>query len=883
MSRQAKILGALAVTFVAAVVAADWAANFLWFDALGYPGVFWRLRLIKLGVFAVVLVLAFAYFWTNLRLLSTHLDVRSLVSAPGAPALASGASPGALSGALLVVAAALSLGYALSYAGDWDEVLRFAWARAYGEADPVLGHDLGFYLFTVPLLEAVQNGLLSASFITTAVLVWAYTVAGELRLHRAGIAAPAAVRRHVIANAVLFLLAFAGGYLLDRYALLWSADGVVKGAGYTDVHVRMPLLALATIVVVALAVLVTLPALWRNLRAALITVGTCLGLLFLGLWVTPPSVQGFVVEPNELEAETPFLEHNIRFTRRAFGLDAIDVRRHDAVLGLTPASIAANRETVDNVRLWDWRPLGRTFRQLQQIRTYYTFNDVDVDRYFVDGSYRQVMVAARELANDLPPRLETWVNERLQYTHGHGLAMSLAADKNEQGTPVLLVRDLPPQTRPGLAVPQPAIYYGEKMAGHRIVATAVREFDYPQGDDNVYSHYAGRGGVRLDAWWKRLLFAWHEFDINILLSEYVTAASRIQFRRPVRERVEQLAPFLRLDRDPYLVLGDEGLYWILDAYTLARTFPYAEPFDQDFNYIRNSVKVTVDAYHGDVRFYVMDEADPVLGVYRDAFPGLFHPVSQMPGDLRRHLRYPVDLFRAQIEVYNTYHVTRPQVFYNGEDLWTLPREKYGGEQIAMEPYYVLMKLPGEDRLQFLIMLPVTPHNRDNMIAWVAARCDYPGYGELVVYKLPKERLFLGPIQLEAMIDQDTLISEQLTLWDQRGSRVVRGNILVIPIDSAFIYVEPVYLIAEGTDIPQLKRVIVSDGQRVVMAESLAGAVRAVFGESPRAAPEPVAGEDPRGDLAGARAAFEQAEQALREGAWDRFGRAMETLKERLAE
>ena len=490
------------------------------------------------------------------------------------------------------------------------------------------------------------------------------------------------------------------------------------------------------------------------------------------------------------------------------------------------------------------------------------------------------MLAVRELADDLPDSADTWVNRHLQYTHGYGVAMSLTAEKDPYGGPILVVKDLPPRGRAGLALDRPQVYYSETTPHYRVVATAVAELDYPKGDENVYSHYRGGGGVLLDAFWKRLLFAWDQWDFNIAISGYVTPESRLQLWRNVRERVERIAPFLRLDRDPYPVIGGGKLYWIQDAYTTADGFPYAEPDGGGFNYIRNSVKAVVDAYEGRVTFYVMDTLDPVLAVYRQALPEVFRPFAELPETLRGHLRYPQDLFQVQVGKYSRYHMTVAQVFYNGEDQWAAPREKYGGEVIEMKPYYVLMKLPQEDRLQFLLMTPLTPYRRDNMIAWMAARCDFPAYGELLVYKLPKERLVVGPNQVEAMIDQDTLISQQLSLWDQRGSRVIRGNLLVIPIDHAFIYVEPVYLIAEATDIPQLKRVIVSDGRRLAMEPTLEAALRAVFGTGRRAAA-------PREDgqvtaLAAARAALETAERALRAGDWDGFGAAMQALKGLLA-
>jgi hypothetical protein len=458
--------------------------------------------------------------------------------------------------------------------------------------------------------------------------------------------------------------------------------------------------------------------------------------------------------------------------------------------------------------------------------------------------------------------------------------MSLAAVTNEGGGPIFIIKDLPPKSELGPSVSQPAIYFGENTPGYSLVTTSVPEFSHPKGDGNVYSRYDGSGGVRVGSFWRNLLFALHQFDANIVITSAITPESRIQFWRNVKDRIGRLAPFLRLDKDPYLVVSDGRMFWIQDAYTVASLYPYSEPFDDDLNYIRNSVKVVVDAYNGDVTFYVIDDQDPVLDVYRHALPTLFRDLEELPDDLRRHLRYPQYLFEVQVEKYSTYHMKVPQVFYNGEDLWSAPREKYGGEVIAMKPYYILMKLPGEERLQFLLMTPLTPARRDNMIAWIAARSDFPGYGELIVYKLPKERLIVGPMQIEAMIDQDTLISQQITLWDQRGSRVVRGNLLVIPIDQSFLYVEPVYLIAEDSEIPQLKRIIVSDGKKLAMESTLRAALNVVFSAETKGANK-VTGHEETRDLSKARETLRGAEQALREGDWDLFGRAMQSLKQLL--
>ena len=900
MSTVIKSVVAGAATIIGFSVLAAWTVEYLWLEALGYDPVFWTIRSIKIGFFLAAFIPIVLYFWFNLHLLNRRLDfaavldfVRSQATIGGAPADSfmrdEDDPPGPIPLLLVALATAVAFIFASVLYSQWDVLLRFHWARDFGQVDPIFGRDIGFYLFVLPFLELQQNGLATATLIGSVMVVVAYAYGGGLTIGwRSGLFAPRPVFWHVAANVSLFLTARAWGYYLDRYALLQAADGAVYGAGFTDDMVTRPALWIVLGATVALAAAVLIPRLVERGGMVLTAVGGYLAILFFAVMLIPWGVQQFVVEPNELHREIPYLRHNIAFTRQAFGLDRVEVRPYDASERLSQDVLARNQETVQNIRLWDWRLLAQTFRQLQQIRTYYRFEEVDTDRYVIDGRMRQVMLSPRELSDRLPGKSETWLNRRLQYTHGYGLAMSLTAETGPQGDPVLLIKDLPPVTNGGLTIDQPAIYYGKDMSGYRIVNTNVRELDYPKGDENVYGSYAGHGGVRLDSIWKRLLFAWHRLDISILLTSYITDDSRLQLWRTVQERVSRIAPFLGLDDDPYLVLADGRLFWIQDAYTTSDGYPYSEPYRGWFNYIRNSVKVVVDAYSGDVTFYVIDDEDPVLAVYREALPVLFRPLADMPETLRRHLRYPRDLFDAQVGMYETYHVTVPQVFYNGEDVWAQPREKYGGEQIVMQPYFILIRLPGEDELQFLLMTPLTPNNRDNMIAWMAARSDFPDYGRLVVYKLPKERLFIGPVQIEAKIDQDTLISQQLSLWDQRGSRVVRGNLLIVPIENSFFYVEPVYLISEGTSIPELKRVIISDGERLAMERTRDEAIDVVFGQrretaAPIPARAPVPAPPPPENHTEARAALAEAEAALARGDWDGFGDAMQRLKVLLGE
>ncbi len=880
----ARVLWLVIPLLVVAVVVLGWLADLFWFEAVGYPQIFWRLLLIKLALFGAATGIVFVYAWINLRLLTRRVDLIGTVPTTSPMAQVAGMAPPGLVRAFELLAplvAALVVGF--GFAEGWDAFIRFLWAQPFGQTEPLYGRDIGFYLFALPFLDRVQNTVAMLAFAATVLLFSAYRRGGLIGYRPGvGIVAPRTVLNHLLANALLFLFAWASGYVLDRYGLLTESTGAVFGAGYTAVHVTRFALWGAALLTVLFALAAYAVVATGRARLVFALVGAFLGAMLLIRVVLPVTVQRLVVEPNELVLEQPYIKRNIDLTRIAFGLDAVDVRAYDPKPVLTMAEIQANQDTVNNIRLWDWQPLKQTFRQLQQIRTYYTFDDVDVDRYPLAGGLRQVLLSARELSPDLPGKSVTWVNRRLQYTHGYGLVMTPGADKTPDGRPVLVIKDIPPVTPPGLAVAQPAVYYGEEDSGYRLVNTGVREFDYPKGDDNVYTSYQGHGGVLLDSPLRRLVYAWHELDINLLISDYLHPDSRIQLWRQIQARIAKIAPFLSLDRDPYLVLDKGRMVWIQDAYTTGERFPYAEPTEAGISYIRNAVKVTVDAYQGDVNFYAIDPKDPVLRVYAAAFPGLFQPLDAMPAGLKAHLRYPEDLFGIQAQKYAAYHMTVPHVFYNSEDLWQIPQEKYGGRQVPVQPYYVLIRMPGEPRLEFLLLTPLTPAHRDNMIAWLAARSDPPHYGQLVVFKLPKERLIFGPTQIEATIDQDTTISQQLSLWDQRGSQVLRGNLLVIPIDDAFVYVEPVYLRAEDNDIPQLKRVIVSDGHRVAMEPTLAQSLQVVFGGAPETAV--VAGAPPTAPPAGlqnARDALDAAQQALRQGDWAAFGEAMQRLSDTL--
>ena len=853
---------------------------------LGYSGVFWTLLSLRWELFCAAFVVALLYLWINLRLAARngatfragHLTSESTVAAK----LDIQISPTVFKLATAAIAAVAALIFALIFYAQWDTYLRFRYGGSFGLSDPLFGVDAGFYLFRLPFYELLQGSLTALALITLLAVLAFYAYFGLLRSSRTGQMEGRSAKAVPHLSTLFFVLiaSFGWGFYLDHYELLYSTQGVVYGAGYTADHVTRIAFWIMVGAAAALCALLVLNIFQPRFRAIKIGSGIYVALYFIAVLLVPTLFQRFAVQPNELARETPYLKNNIEFTRKAFGLDAIQDTSYPALSDLTSDVIARNQDTIQNIRLWDYRPLLQMYQQAQEIRLYYQFYQVDVDRYHLPDGYHQVMLSARELSAQLPAEAQTWVNQKLQFTHGYGLAMSFVSKTMGGGFPQYVLENIPPESAYGLTINQPSIYYGESMPGYRIVATGAKEFDYPKGNQNVYTSYAGTGGIPLDSLWKRLLFAWTQTDVNILFTSYLKPESRIQIWRRVQERVQQIAPFLRLDQDPYAVVSEGKQYWMQDAYTVSDHFPYSSPhaaaFEAGLNYIRNSVKVVVDMYDGTVRFYVMDPSDPVLAVYRRAFPGVFMDLNRLSADLKAHLRYPEDLFSIQADQYTTFHMTVPQVYYNREDLWVLPEETYAGKVAPMQPYYILMKLPGSDQLEYLLMTPFTPQKRNNMISWMAARCDFPEYGKMLFYQLPKEKLIYGPMQIEAMIDQNTAIAQQLTLWDQKGSRVIRGNLIAVPIENSFMYVVPLYLTAEGTDFPQLKRVIVISGDKVAMEPTLDEAIQSVFGTQP---PQNAA-QAPRGrpELGEARAQFDEAQKAMQQGDWGNFGKAMDALK-----
>jgi len=871
----------------------DWIVEWLWLDNLGYEQVFWTIKTTQALLLIGSLIIALLYVIPNMRVLGKQFSTMSFGQSPLAQLNIPSISAKKIKNAFYGLGAIISGFFSLAFFMRWDAYFRFHWNETFGQVDPVFGHDIGFYVFRLPFLELIQNSLVSLVFFVTVATIILYVYSGALSLQSAKrLNASDSIKKHISINLGIWLILLSWGYYLQRYDLLYGGGGAVYGAGYVDLNIKLPVIWILCILSLVLAGIAFFQLYKSRFKWLLIGGVATIVIGGIGNALLPGVVQKFVVEPSELQLEKPYINNSIEQTRKAYALDQMETQPYSAQPPeeMTWPTVQKNEQTIENIRLWDPRLLIQTYRQLQEIRLYYQFYNVDVDRYQTDEGYMQMMVSARELSEELPEQADTWVNRRLQYTHGYGLVMSPVAQEGAQGDPRLVVKDIPPVSEMGLNVEQPAIYYGEHNSDYKIVDTNVEELDYPRGDKNVYTHYQGSSGVGIGNFFSKLLFAWQFGDINILLTDYINEDSKIIFWKRIEDRVNKIAPFLKLKDDPYLVLNEGKLYWMQDAYTTSPHYPYSEPYNGEYNYIRNSVKVVVDAYNGSVDFYTSDEDDPILNVYRDIFPDMFKSMDQMPGTLRQHVRYPIHYFKAQIDKYNKYHMTDPQVFYNNEDLWTRPNEKYGGQSIKMEPYYVLTKLPGQQELQYLLISPLTPNNRDNMIGWMAANSDYPNYGEVSVYQLPKERLILGPAQIEARIDQDTEISRQLALWDQRGSRVIRGNLMVIPIENSFIYVEPVFLIAEGVDIPQLQRVIATSGEKIAMQPTLWESIEALYGRKDQriatseidttSVPIRPAGGSSQ-EFSQLQGLWQEASEALQNSNWEEFGRKMDEIKQML--
>jgi len=869
----------------------DFYTDWLWFGETGYRQVFLRSLATKAALGGVVSVLLFVILFANARVARRRLGRYGFTvpTAEGSRTIVVEAKSLKL---LLYVGTMLAALLVGAYASSrWQDWLLYQYATPFGKQDPILVKDVGFYVFQLPFLQFVQGLLKTGLVLTIAVVAAVYLMTGAIGLNASGghLARRGAVR-HLSALGAGLLAVLAFGAYLAIPATLTEPSGIVHGASNADVAARLPALQLLMVASLAGAALVLYQIFCRRLWP-IATAGGLYAVVSLGGTGYAAFVQRFIVAPNEQVKETPYILHNIGATRTAFALDTVEERELTGDAPLTREDIDRNAATLKNVPLWDHQPLLDTFGQIQEIRTYYDFVSVDNDRYKIGGEYRQVMLSAREVNSaSLPNR--TWINERLTFTHGYGLTLGPVNQVTREGLPVLFIKNLPPESSvDDLQVTEPSLYFGELSNDHVFVRTRAKEFHYPKGDDNVTTTYDGEGGVPVASFFRKLLFSVKFRSIKTLLSNDLTAESRVLFHRRISERVQRIAPFLTYDPDPYLALSEGRLFWILDAYTTSNRYPYSTPVAGGINYIRNSVKVTIDAYHGRTVFYLIDPKDPIAATVGKAFPGLFRPLGEMPEDLRSRLRYPEGIFSIQAAVLSTYHMTNPAVFYNKEDQWELPViDDLAGQPVRMQPYYTIMRLPGEAGAEFIQMLPFTPRQKDNLAAWMVARSDGEHYGKLAVFQFPKQKVVFGPRQVVARINQDQVISPQITLWNQQGSQVIQGTLLVIPIQESLIYIRPLYLRGTGGRIPELKRVIVAHQNQIVMEETLEASLERLFPSDrgqPRQAAEPAAPgaareavNGPVADLAvRAHEHYQRAMKAQREGDWALYGEEIRRLGE----
>lgn len=855
-------------------------SDWLFFVETGYPAVFTKTLQAKIttSLFFATLLFGFAQlnlFFANRALfpqVGTFIAIGN-VNLPRREVLRVIKPLG------LLACAALALFAGQWGALQWEQVLLFSNRTTVGTIDPVIGKDIGFYLFSLPfmeLLKAFATSLLLATALITAVT---YYIRGGIALTERGVTIDAKVRRHLAVWLGLFSCVIAAGFYLDCFQLLFSNNGNFYGAGYVDVNSRLRTYQLLTFLTPLAGVLVAVGSWKGSWRLALLPPLLVIAVYFVGIWLYPGVLNKFKVAPNELALETPYIENNIKFTRFGYDLEKIETIPFDVDTKLTAADIASNDATIKNIRLWDHAPLLKTYSQLQQIRTYYKFFDVDNDRYVVNGQYSQVMLSPRELSYaDLPSK--NWINERLIFTHGNGLTFGPVSRISKEGLPEFFVKDIPAVSLADIKVTRPEIYFGELSNDYVIVKTKVPEFSYPTATGNINTTYSGKGGVGLDSLLKKSLFAAKFKTEKILLSTDITGESRIIYNRNITQRIKAIAPFLRFDGDPYMVVDGQGkLKWIIDTYTFSNRLPYSLPLNGGINYLRNSVKTVVDAYDGSLSFYVSDQNDVLIKVYSRIFPNLFKPLADMPDDLSRHVRYPHQFLQIQAAMFSAYHMTDPKVFYNKENLWEIPALA----DKPMEPYYTIMKLPGEKVEEYILLLPFTPSKRDNLAAWLTARCDGENYGKIMAYTFPRDRLIYGPKQIDARINQDSFISQQLSLWSQRGSDVIRGSLLVIPIEKSLLYVQPLFLAADKAGLPELKRVIVSFDDRVVMEENLELALQRLFGTpngpiaTKRVTAEMAAGSSNLARLA--MSSYERAINLQRQGNWAGYGEEVRKLGE----
>ncbi|MBN2402188.1 MAG: UPF0182 family protein [Spirochaetes bacterium] len=831
-------LGIFIVLYFVMQIISNFYLDFEWFKIKDGLNIFWTLIFTKFNVtllFSLIFIILFFLNFLLIRILGGkgRIFTNNILDRIKLPIF------GSTRKALYIILAIgiIILGFIMGAGAGayWKEYLIYFNSVPFAgfPLDPIFNKDIGFYIFSLPFYEFLYGWAMSSLIIITIFSMIFHIINGGI-LFRNRLDFSLFSRTHLSVLLSLIVLLFGFSYRISAYGLLFSQRGKFYGAGYTAVNAELIAYDVCMIISFIAAALLLFNIFKKSFKLPIFVLVTLIPAYFLLGTIYPSIQQRFFVEPNELEMERPYINNNIKFTRLAYGLENLILKPFANNSNITYREIAKNKNTLDNIRIWDWRPLKQTYKQLQELKPYYQFIDVDVERYVINGSKIAVNLSARELAiNKLSKNSQTWLNSHLIYTHGYGLVLSRVDRATTEGLPEMLVYDIPPKVNIPLDITEPRIYYGEHDNPYVITNTNISpgEFDYPYGDQNKYTIYKGSGGTVLDSFFKRLLFAISLKDINILISSNIKNDSRILYTQNIKEMVNKLTPFLEFDNDPYLVIADGRLFWFIDAYTMSDKFPYSTPIKTTggtINYIRNSVKIVIDAYNGTMDYYVSDGKDPIIKTYSNIFPGLFKNISNMPDYLVSHIRFPESLFNVQSHILLRYHVTDINVFYNNEDPWEIPKQVYDDKEEPIQSYYLVTALPGESRSEFILIRPFTPINKDNMIAFLVAKCDPPYYGNMILYTLPKEKLSYGPAQIDARIEQDAEISQELTLWTQKGSGVIRGNMLIIPIEESLLFIQPLYLKAEKSEIPELKRVIVSFADKIIMEENLKAALEKLF-------------------------------------------------------
>lgn len=877
------VLSGLFKIFISAFV------DYYFFESLNFAPVFWTYFSTQYMIRALFFLMFLLFGGLNL-----YLAYRLTPSSPAVISLPQMAIP-MRAGRWILALVLVVMAWTISAypAQHWLDVLMYVNQSPFDRTDPIFGRDVAFYVFSLPFFEMLRNFFMAVLFITAFLTAGAYFAGRAIAFTPRAVVLLPSVKRHALVLLAIFFVIQIFSYWLGRFELLFSPEGLVYGMTYVDEKIRVPGYTIRMIVCLVGLALVVYGLIRHSFTAPLAGLGLLVlaGVVFGSL--LPAAIQRFSVDPNELERERAYLDHHITFTREAYRLHDIVEKPYPVDYSLTREDLKKNRLTIENIPLWDYRPLLETYTQIQAIRPYYDFNDIDIARYNFNGDYRQIMLAAREFdPKRLPPVSQTWVNQTFIYTHGYGVVASPVNVFTEEGLPELYIRDIPPRPSVQLALGRPEIYFGERANEPIVVRAGTEEFDYPFGEKNVFTTYKEETGVSIASLFRRLIFSIHFGTVNYLITEYIQPESRIVYYRNIHERARALAPFLTFDRDPYITVVDGRLYWIYDAYTSTARYPYSKPYKKGVNYLRNTVKIVIDAYNGQTTLYTIGEAhDPLIRAYAKVFPNLFTPIAKMPEGLRAQVRYPQDIFDIQASMFRTYHMRDAVMFYNREDVWEIPSERVFGAAQTMESYYTILRFPEERKEEFILMIPFTPAKRDNMIAWLSGRSDGDNYGNLLLFRFPRGELVFGPMQIEARIDQTADIAQQLALWDQAGTRVLRGSQLVIPIENSILYIKPLFLRAVEGRLPELRRVLASDGNRVVMEEGLQEALDALLGGRTHPAPRPgvekAAAASPARDrsvtdlAASALKRYDRAQRLLKDGNWAAYGEEVQKLREDL--